>query len=503
MKKIVFIESESEADIELEISSNLVIVGANGSGKSRLGSILEHKNTNSKRISAQRHLQLDSNVQKQDFETAENRFKSSFRHQSVTTPQNDFQIALVTLFAQEARRNEDYYEKSQHSPDKVPGIKSKKDQVLEVWNFVFPNRLLKLEKDKIIGVGLDSEFSGSELSDGERVGLYLISQVLLAPVDYILIIDEPELHLHKSLMTRLWNKLESERKDCAFVYITHDLDFAVSKTTSKTIWIESYNNSRWKWTEVSSADYIPDNLLLEVLGSRKQILFVEGDKGSLDQQLYQSYYENFTIIPRGSCEKVIEAVKGFNDNKTLHNNTGYGLIDRDFRTDGDIELLKIKNIFTTPTKHIENIFLLPEIIEIVTEHIGQKEKKDQIIEVIISEYKAKLENINFSIKKVRLWSYISKEIGELKNENEMSILATELPTKIDEYFKTITPLMETDDVLEILKTYPHKGLVSRAMSKVGVNDKFYQNLVFNFLTSQKSEELRAILKNYLPDLPIS
>jgi len=500
MKKINFIQSETGIDTQLELSSNLVIVGANGSGKSRFGSSLEQKNPNSKRISAQRYLQLQENVQKENLETAESNLKSSFKNQSVITPQNDFQQALVTLFAEEARRNEEYYEKSKGTTEKVPEIKSKKEQVLEVWNFVFPTRSLKLEKDRIKGVSDANEFPGSELSDGERVGLYLISQVLLAPQDSLLIIDEPEIHLHKSLMTRLWNKLESVRNDCTFVYITHDLDFAVSKSASTTIWIESYKDSKWKWSEISSAEYIPDNLLLEVLGSRNPILFVEGDKGSLDQQLYQSYYENFTIIPRGSCEKVIEAVKGFNDNQSLHNNNAFGLIDRDYRTEAEINTLKDKKIFTTPTKHIENIFLLPEIIEIVSEHLSQTEKKDVIIAEIVSEYMSKLESINFSIKKTRLLNYLSKEAGQLKDEASLTDFKTNLPSGIDTFLGTVTPVVETDDILEILKLYPHKGLVSKAQAQLGIKDNLYQNLVLSFLTSQKRSELIEILKKYLPEI---
>jgi len=500
MKKINFIQSETGVSTELELSSNLVIVGANGSGKSRFGSTLEQHNSNSKRISAQRYLQLQESVQKQDFESAESSLKSVFKNQSVITPQNDFQQALITLFAEEARRNEEYYEKSKGTAEKVPEIKSKKEQVLEVWNFVFPNRLLKLEKDKIRGVSDTSEFSGSELSDGERVGLYLICQVLLAPKDCLLIIDEPEIHLHKSLMTRLWNKLESIRNDCTFIYITHDLDFAVSKSASKTIWIEGYKDSRWKWTEISSAEYIPDNLLLEVLGSRNPILFVEGDKGSLDQQLYQSYYEHFTVIPRGSCEKVIEAVKGLNDNQSLHNNTAFGLIDRDYKTEAEIATLKGKKIFTTPTKHIENIFLLPEIIEIITEYLAQKNKKDIIISEIISEYKSQLENINFSIKKTRLLNYLAKEAGQLKDEASLIALKANLPSGIEAFIATIIPIAETDDILEILKVYPHKGLVSKAQSQLGLKDNLYQNLVLSFLTAKNRVELIKILKKYLPEI---
>jgi ABC-type cobalamin/Fe3+-siderophores transport system ATPase subunit len=499
MKTINFIQSETGTSIQLELNSNLVIVGANGSGKSRFGSTLEQRNPNSKRISAQRHLQLQEAVQKQDFESADSNLKSVFKNQSVITPQNDFQQAIVTLFAEEARRDSAYVATAKTSGAVKPDIPlSKKEQVLEVWNFVFPNRQLKLENDRVKALDETSEFSGTQLSDGERVGLYLITQILLAPAEYILIIDEPEIHLHKALMTRLWNKLETVRNDCAFIYITHDLDFAVSKTTSKTIWIEWYKNSQWKWTEISSADYIPDNLLLEVLGSRKPILFVEGEKGSLDQQLYQSYYEEYTVIPRGSCEKVIEAVKGLNENQELHNNKAFGLIDRDYRTDAELANLQTKKIFATPTKHIENIFLLPEIIEMVATYLSQTDKKDLIIADIVSEYKTSLDTINFSIKKTRLLTYISKKAGEIKNDTEFDNFKQNFQNETDIFLGTIIPVGDTNDITEILKLYPHKGLVKKAQSQLSIKDNLYQNLILSFLTSQRRSEIIYILNKYLP-----
>lgn len=48
------------------------------------------------------------------------------------------------------------------------------------------------------------------MSDGERAVLYLIVQVLCIPDNKKLIIDEPELHLHGSIMNRLFTRLNNE-----------------------------------------------------------------------------------------------------------------------------------------------------------------------------------------------------------------------------------------------------------------------------------------------------
>lgn len=71
------------------------------------------------------------------------------------------------------------------------------------------------------------------MSDGERVIFYLIGQCLAAPENGIIVIDEPELHLHKSIQIPLWSEIEKLRNDCLFVYLTHDVDFASAKENSK------------------------------------------------------------------------------------------------------------------------------------------------------------------------------------------------------------------------------------------------------------------------------
>lgn len=71
------------------------------------------------------------------------------------------------------------------------------------------------------------------MSDGERAIFYLIGQVLVAAANSVLIIDEPELHIHRSIMSSLWDQLESARQDCAFIFITHDIEFAANRIAKK------------------------------------------------------------------------------------------------------------------------------------------------------------------------------------------------------------------------------------------------------------------------------
>ena len=144
---------------------------------------------------------------------------------------------------------------------------------------------------------------GTELSDGERVIIYLIGQVLSVEPNFILIVDEPEIHIHKSIINPLWDELEKLRDDISIFYITHDLDFAKERFGSKKLWIKSFDGKEnWDFDEIDFDNNDEFNQIhFEIMGSRKPVLFVEGEKGSLDYKIYSKLYDKFTIIPLKSC----------------------------------------------------------------------------------------------------------------------------------------------------------------------------------------------------------
>ena len=109
-----------------------------------------------------------------------------------------------------------------------------------------------------------SPYKASQLSDGERVVFYLIGQALAVPSDGILVIDEPELHLHKSIQYPLWDRIEKVRNDCLFVYLTHDVEFAASRIGFKKLWLTDYDGKKWNWKELADEMELPEELLLEV-----------------------------------------------------------------------------------------------------------------------------------------------------------------------------------------------------------------------------------------------
>ena len=66
-------------------------------------------------------------------------------------------------------------------------------------------------------------YSIAELSDGERNVILIASEVLAVPSSTMILIDEPEQHLHQSIISSFLKALFTMRSDCVFVVSTHEV----------------------------------------------------------------------------------------------------------------------------------------------------------------------------------------------------------------------------------------------------------------------------------------
>ena len=208
------------------------------------------------------------------------------------------------------------------------------------------------------------------MSDGERAIFYFLGQCLLAPKDGIIIIDEPETHVHKAIMGRLWGSAEAARADCAFIYMTHDLDFAASHTASVKYFIRAYEQGgtgRWDMKPLPDDTGLPEHVVTELVGSRRSILFVEGERVSLDLTIYRNVYRAFTVVPLGSCENVIRSVGSYKNSSSLHGLAVCGLIDADDRSAEETARLNGLGVYVLPVAEVENLLALPSIFNALAE----------------------------------------------------------------------------------------------------------------------------------------
>ena len=236
----------------------------------------------------------------------------------------------------------------------------------------FRTRTLCLDGDDIeVRVpGAKAAYSASDMSDGERAIFYLVGQTLVANTNSVLVIDEPELHLHPSIMTALWDALATARSDCAFVFITHSLEFAASRPGAKFVLREFDPAPAWTLEPVLEHTGFSEETTTLLLGKRRPVLFVEGVDSSLDRLIFRSSFPDHFVLPQESCEAVIHAVASIRKNPALTRVMCHGIVDRDHRSPDEIQYLRSRGVEVLPVAEIENLVLLPAVSRAIATHEG-------------------------------------------------------------------------------------------------------------------------------------
>ncbi|HCC08032.1 MAG TPA: AAA family ATPase [Clostridiales bacterium] len=514
--------------------NNLIVLGANGSGKTRFGAWIE--NTYFQyvhRISAQKSLQMPQYVSPKSKESAENEFLYGMSHNDAqwlmtagkknsrwqqnenVSMLNDYTQLMTLLHTEEYEKSiefKDNYVK-ENQPERPI---TKLDTIKEIWEYVLPHKKLIKTAGKIEVCSVNETgqiYNASEMSDGERVVFYFIGEVMCAKENSTIIIDEPETHLHKSISKKLWDKIEQCRKDCRFIYLTHDIDFVLSRSNCNIIWIKSYlGNEVWDYNLIDDSLEIPEELYYEIIGSRKNIIFIEGSKSSLDYYIYQAIFTNYTVVSAGSCKKVIELTKSFNLHSDFHRITAIGIIDRDRKNKEEIKSLEEEKIFALKVAEIENLFLLEEVIKTVFE-ITRKDYENSINLIKDKIFEFYIQNIDKQIleySKYHIKNLIEENVS-IKSNNWSEYLSNiERGVDIDKFNEIYTEKQNELNKIHIdcdytllLEVFNNKGMIanSNVTNLCGLTVEGYRDVVKSLLKeeSELGNRVRNAIKQYMPE----
>jgi hypothetical protein len=350
------------------------------------------------------------------------------------------------------------------------------------------------------------------MSDGERAIFYLIGQCLAVPPEHIIIVDEPELHLHRSLQASLWSAIESERPDCLLVYLTHDLDFAATRSGATKIWLKSYDGKAWDWHLIPPEDdVIPERILLEILGSRKPVLFCEGEKENLDFLLFSHVYDDFAVVPCGSCGDVIHATTTFSRMKILHDLECRGIIDRDYRTDEEVEHIRKMGVHALDVSEIENVLLTEPVLRVVAENLLLDPASIILQAKEIVFRRLKDEKDRLALRMTR--ALVESKLGNFDTKaQESSGLEADLQSYIREIdiqglytsnLKRIDEVIATQDYLSALRIYNQKGLLAEIARLFDYNQRNWVDYVRRLLTKDRTPSIRKALLQVLPSFPVA
>ena len=271
------------------------------------------------------------------------------------------------------------------------------DKVIALWQDVFPGNRVLIDSGKILFArGLDvNTYPAVRLSDGERAVLYYAGAVLYAPKGAVIFVDSPEIFLHPTLTNSLWNRIETLRSDCTFCYTTHDPEFASSRNGAPAIWVRDCDpeSDAWDYDILPPQSEISPELYMTLVGARKPVMFIEGDwLHSIDAKLYPLIFPDYTVRSLGSCNKVIESTRTFNDLASFHKMDSCGIVDRDRRDDAEVAYLRRKRIMVPEVAEIENMLLLEDIVRAMARVTGHNPDRvfGKVRKTILSLFRADL-----------------------------------------------------------------------------------------------------------------
>lgn len=493
------------------ISDNIVIVGKNGSGKSSLAR--QFKSISSSFVtflSAQRILYYEGTKSisatgeesKELFEFQNmDKLCTEFRYlHFLNTDMEKLMTALISEHAQAAFKK---IEDSKYQNETVLS------RVKEMWNQLITHR--KLNIDEISPYityqnnesSVEVQYTFNQLSDGEKAIFYFIGHVLIAPKKSYIIIDEPEIHLHPAICNELWSRLEEERNDCKFIYITHNLSFAINRNAT-ILWNKEFNPPySWEFSIFQQDSPIPNQLYLEILGSRKKVCFCEGDYTSLDYKLYTALFPDFNIIPVGGHRQVISYVDSLNKINSKNPFYDYlpravGIIDGDYYSFGQKEAWKEKEVFTIPVSEIENILVDKDLLEYAVKRF---ESENNALEKYYQKFWEKVskekETLAFNFVKESLQckmkeTYLKekKDIKKLQNEYNELLINFKTIELHDNTLNDINTLINEEDYESVLKFVNLKNFLVYDCTKPIV-DKYPERII---QIIRKQEDLILMLR---------
>lgn len=523
-------------EIYIQDKQSIVLIGANGAGKTRMSIWIDDNNREIPihRISAQKSLNMPQMVSPTELGIAEEKFLygcsndnkdwlkingkkgNRWNGRPETHLLNDFNMLMELLMTENYEKSIEYRE-SHKSGNVEYDNETRLEKIKNIWENVILHRKLKICAGKIEVSDTESTeqnkyYNGSEMSDGERAIFYFIGEVLSVPSGSLIIVDEPENHLHKSILVRLWNAIEIARQDCTFLYITHSLEFASSRINTQIIWIKGLkNNFQWDYELIEDVN-VADNLMLEILGNRQKVLLVEGTPNkSIDRKLYAMLFPDYNIIPVESCNSVIQYTKAYQNVSDIHYAEVKGIIDRDRRSNEEIVGYNRNNIFIPNVAEIENLFLLPEVIQVVCRKQSKEEYENILLSVQNKTFEfleRELDSQALLFSKQKCQNHILKIINEKVDsieeyKNNISTIIDSV--NIDEIYNVckqeLNRIIDRRDFLEALKVINNKGLLphTQLSNFFGWKKDYYIDYVLRLLNNgdETSIDLKSAFKTYI------
>lgn len=515
-------QEEGQKQIEIGQGEIIFMVGPNGTGKSTLMHIFTTQNIQRvHRITAHRQVWFNSDsidltpasrIQTEQHITNVNR-----QEQSRWKDDYAQQRSQMTVFDLVDSENVDARkiaiaarEGNLDAVTKLAACQSpvaKMNEILKISNLHFRVSIDQSSKIRAEREGCEP-YSIAELSDGERNALLIIADVLTVKENTLILLDEPERHLHRSIVSPLISTLISYRADCAFVVSTHDVTLPHDQERSAALLLRKYNHQPKSWLAdfIASVEDMDEEVACSVLGSRRILIFIEGRASSLDFQLYQIIYPDVTIKPMGNCIDVERVVKGIRHSMGSHWISAFGVIDRDNRSESECKTLQEEGIIPLEQYSVESLYYHPLIVKAILKRVSTVNDVDpEVLEITINDSVINAIVPHKERMAARLVQRKVKEQLSKKAPDWKAILGGEVKIEFSsaelysEELRLIESLLQEKNVLKLISRYPIRETSALEVIAKGAlfpSIEKYEQAVRKMLVESPEdlESLREILK---------
>jgi ABC-type cobalamin/Fe3+-siderophores transport system ATPase subunit len=285
-------------------------------------------------------------------------------------------------------------------------VKDPTEKYRELFNnLLYPKKMCPIELQSTTIQYIDTDGSKrdfSSLSSGEKEIVIVIFDLCTQnPSNCIILIDEPELHLHPELTFRFLNTLSIVGEQNQIFLFTHSVDIIGSSLENGVYFLRQKNivangNQvlRIDKETLPKLEMIPN--LRETIGMisvGKKVVFVEGGTGSIDRNVFgliaKAKKIDMAIIPSSGCANITNMGLFVSSIESGILGVEFHMIrDRDSLTNEMIDAYIAKSkgrLHFLPFYHIENSFLNVDAIHAVAQSMlfERTPSKDEIEQKII------------------------------------------------------------------------------------------------------------------------
>uniref|UniRef100_A0A7R9U1Q4 ATPase AAA-type core domain-containing protein n=1 Tax=Pinguiococcus pyrenoidosus TaxID=172671 RepID=A0A7R9U1Q4_9STRA len=252
----------------------------------------------------------------------------------------------------------------------------------------------------------------SRWSDGQKAAfcaLYLVMRPGVSQdLPHLFIVDEPEAHTELGSAIPFWAHIMKWHESSLFVFLTQSVRLLQRFQGTSKIYVlqDCFHEqeglsptTQFFWTDFTSIDKISTlDVLIE--GGSNQVLFCEGEEGSLDKLVYALVYQNAHVLPVGSCSDVVQKSEAYR--KSCHGRPGKGNKKIKAIIDKDLRLKHPDRVAVLETSDVESLLCTEGVAEVVRKRFsdgGRDQVKAKIWQRLLEGFVQNDEEIQIQVEK--------------------------------------------------------------------------------------------------------